>query len=401
MQTYTGTAFGCIVATSLAACSSSHPDGEQTVDGGIDGVDAATTAGLGPRGVFVPTFHQQVTGNPVFGPEVALPYVDGFFVARPWNLVETSEGVYDWDSINTDIQTLAAAGKKITLAISAGDNAPAYVCQSIAQGGAGARCLTLTVKPPQNTSCLSEIIPVPWDPVVQDRFGKLIASMGQDILSDPQRAATVVAIKVTGFNWEDEETILPASPGGTVACTTGGACQNQQCAQSDAISAFAAAGYTDATATTSFLAFAHMFRAAFPGVPIGSMVSSSLPSPGSDNLPLVMVQDFVNDPTLQPIIVQDNGLSPKGGVESGVQYATAAGDPVGYQMLAYVVGNTTCLMGHGDGPGGSNAPCNEAVLQDAINNGISNGARWLEIYGQDIMAYPDASTDAHAQLLGP
>ena len=96
----------------------------------------------------------------------------------------------------------------VTLAISAGDNAPAYVCQSAADGGAGAQCLTLVVHPPQDTSCLNEVIPLPWD-----SFRRASASWsrrwGQDILGNPTLAAAVVDVKVTGFNERDEETILP------------------------------------------------------------------------------------------------------------------------------------------------------------------------------------------------
>ena len=173
-----------------------------------------------------------------------------------------------------------------------------------------------------------------------------------------------------------------------------------QCAESDAIGAFEAAGYTDSTATTAYLAFAHMFRAAFPGLPIGLMVSSSLPSPGADSLPLLMVQDFVNDTTLRPITVQDNGLAGASGVDPGTMYARDAGVAVGFQMLAYVAGNPTCLMGRGAAPDGGNAPCDEALLKEAINLGLSGGAQWLEIYTQDVTAYPDASTYAHDQPAG-
>jgi hypothetical protein len=107
-------------------------------------------------------------------------------------------------------------------------------------------------------------------------------------MGNAQLAAAVVDVKITGFNERDEETILPDSTGGTVPCTTGAACVSDECAQSDAITALESAGFTDANATSAFLAFAHMFRSAFPGLPIGSMVSQSLPSPSTDSLPLLM-----------------------------------------------------------------------------------------------------------------
>jgi hypothetical protein len=101
-----------------------------------------------------------------------------------------------------------------------------------------------------------------------------------------------------------------------------------------------------------------------------------------------------------PITVQDNGLAATTGVDTGTLYARAAGVPVGYQMLFVVSGDPTCAMGRGLGPGGRTVPCDEPVLRAAIDNGINNGgARFLEIYKEDVSAYPNAIADAHNRLL--
>jgi hypothetical protein len=213
-------------------------------------------------------------------------------------------------------------------------------------------------------------------------------------------AATVVGVKITGFNDHDAETILPIQSAIVEPCTTGDACQSDgTCHESDTVTALQAAGYTPEVATAAFHAFAAEFRAAFPGLPIGSQITKVLPPPGSTTLPVTMVDDLIGDATLAPVTVQDNGLTAVGGVDPATIAARTAGTPVGYQTLAYVANNAQCLMGMHAAPDGGNLPCTESLLKMAVDNGITNGASWLELYKQDVLAYPATIADAHAQLV--
>lgn len=371
-------------ATNDASSGDASPDG-----GALEGA-------AGPRGLFIPSFHKPLSTDPTLSAQVQLPYVDGLFVSRRWKDIEPTLGNYTFDTIGADLRALAAAGKKASLGIGAGANAPDYICTT-----AGVTCLSLVVHPPQTTSCMQETLPLPWDPVVLDRFGKMVAALGQYILTDATLAATVVDVKVTGFNEYDEETILGASTGGTVSCTTGNACSGGQCTASDMRAMVLDAGLTDPVATATLVTLAGFFRNAFSGVPIGSQVSFALQAYGS-SLPFDMVQAFVTGAG-RPITVQDNGLAAVRGVDPGTLFAEDAGVPVGYQMLASVVVESmgpACLMGAGFvAEGGA---CDESVLRAAIDNGIDHGgARWLEIYSQDVAAYPDAAAYAHTRLVGP
>jgi hypothetical protein len=421
----TSAAFGCgngSEGTSAVGDSGKDARADATFDGMSDGTtDAPRDAGpdapssdakaASPRGVYVPTFHKPIATDPVLQEEIKEPYVDGFFLSRSWDEIETvqtSPATYDFTTLDADIRTVGAAGKKASIGIGGGSKAPPWLCKGPDDGGKTAQCvpfvsLGFSAETGTTGVCNVDLLPVPWDPVYQAGFGNMVAALGAHILGDSTLSSTVVLLKVTGFNDTDEETILPFGKGGTKPCTSGSQCMAGECAQTDALTALKAAGYTDTVATTALLTFASDFRSAFPGMPIGSQVSGALPSPGSDSLPLVMVQAFVGDTSARPITVQDNGLRATMGVDPGTLYAREAGVPVGYQMYAAVYGgNPKCTMGAGLSKDGGPVTCNEGVLMDAIDNGITNGgARWLEIYETDVQNYPDAATYAHAKLVGP
>src|SRR5437660_3889456 len=61
--------------------------------------------------------------------EVNFPFIDGWLVRPGWDAVEPAEGKYDWRLIEGDIALAKRLGKKITLAILGGPQAPAWVYQ--------------------------------------------------------------------------------------------------------------------------------------------------------------------------------------------------------------------------------------------------------------------------------
>jgi hypothetical protein len=377
----------------LAACS--HPTATQpdssAIDTSVDTAVDAMTDLTGPRGVYVPTFNARMSDADL---QVALqmPAVDGFFIARNWADVEPTPGNFAFESVlGTDIRAVAAAHKHATIAIAAGINRPDDVCASTT-------CLDLIVRFKQaDHKCIHESLPLPWDPVVQARFGRVIAALGTYLASDSTLAATVVEVKISGFNDHDAETILPIQDAVIEPCTTGDACQpDGTCHETDTAAALQGAGYTVDAALAAYRAFAAQTRAAFRGLPIGSQISSHFPAPGGTTLPVTMVQQLLADGTLRPVTVQDQGLTATSGVDDGTRAGQAAGVPVGFQMLSFVSGNSPCLMA---GPGHSADPCDEAVLRAAVDLGVASGASWLEIYKKDVKDYPATIEHAHAALV--
>jgi hypothetical protein len=250
-----------------------------------------------------------------------------------------------------------------------------------------------------NAGCGTFTLPVPWNPSFLSRFQDLVRQLSAHLAQNPALAAVVVDVKITGLNQSDEETILPSNRARVVPCDAGPACVAGQCSETDALGELEDAGYSDQTATQLLLTLAQTFHDAFPGLPTGSQISGALPSPGTDNLPLLMAQTFVGNAT-RPITVQDNGLAAVMGVDPGTLFAHDAGVPVGYQALAGVAGDPKCVMGRGL-DGGGPVVCDEAVMIKVIDNGIDNGgAQWLELYKHDVFTFPDAGAYAHQRLTG-
>jgi hypothetical protein len=382
-----------VLVAALAGCAfHAHPGADNVIAPDATGGSAYPI--VGPHGVYVPTFGASLGTDPDLQLALASASVDGMFITRPWKDVEPTADAYDFESrLGVDLRAVAAAGKHATIAIEAGINSPAYLCASTS-------CLNLIVHFKQgNGQCIQELLPIPWDPVVQMRFGNMVAALGAYIAADPVLASTVVGVKITGFNDHDAETILPNQTGLTETCTVGNACQSGSCSETDTVTAFQAAGYTADVATAAFATFAMQFRAAFPTTPIGSQITSVFPAlPDSTtpdrSIPVAMVDNLVADTTMRPIMVQDNGLTATGGIDAATVAAHGVNVPIGFQMLAYVASNPTCLMA-----GTSKVPCAETVLRDAIDLGLSSGATWLEIYKQDVAAYPSSIAYAHGKLV--
>lgn len=68
------------------------------------------------------------TGNPIDQRILDNPLVDGFMVIQAWNDIETSEGVFDWSHIDSEVNRASAANKVVRLAIHAGgESVPSWV----------------------------------------------------------------------------------------------------------------------------------------------------------------------------------------------------------------------------------------------------------------------------------
>src|SRR5579871_1715083 len=92
------------------------PDAGGMPDGGPlpDAGSADAGPRIGPVGVYVPTFHAPIASDAELTTAIGYPWVDGFFVSRPWRTVEPVEGTFDWTTLDQDLQAIVAAGKHAT-----------------------------------------------------------------------------------------------------------------------------------------------------------------------------------------------------------------------------------------------------------------------------------------------
>jgi hypothetical protein len=383
-----------------AGPSPSADSGATQPDAGIsrDGGRSAT----GPRGVYAATGFSPIAGGGPYSSwlnaALSLPYVDGFLLQYKWADLERDAGELNWQVLDSDLRLVADAGKRASIGIAGGLASPAWLCEA-----PGANCIPLVyqvVIPGNAGACTNALLPPPWEANYQNLFESLQSALSQHLL-DAGYWGLIDGVKISGINSHDDETALPFSGGGRVPCSGGAACDAGYCELTDAVAAMEQAGFSDTTAVSAFVALGQAYRTSFPGLTVGSQVSASMPdpTPGTD-LAFAMVQALIAaEPP--PLTVQDNGLTARTGIDPGTAFARDAGLPVGFQMLQSVYSDPTCEMGNKGLPPDAGVKCDEAVLIQAIDNGVMNaGAQWLEFFPQDLVMYPDAGAYAH-HLLAP
>jgi PKD repeat protein len=338
-----------------------------------DGVagTASTTASV--QAIYTPTTGIYALGNPngtISKQILSNANVDGIAVRATWDFLESSEGVYNWSYLDNQIAAAANAGKKISLSIAAGVNTPSWVYS------AGAQSFTFKT----SASSPTQKIPLPWDPVFLTKWESFIVALGQRYGSNP----TISHLAITGINSITAETFLPHAAADLVP--------------------WQAAGYTRAKVEAAWQSIADTWSQAFAGKQlVMEMVPSGFPTidangnifsnpQGGDNQ---IITDLINLGISRygsQFVVQNNGL--KDTWIAGTVTGLANQVTTGFQMFWFVTGDSKYLMNDGktiDAVSG---------LQQAMNQAINGGARYLEIYQQDIVNanMQGVLATAHAQL---
>jgi PKD repeat protein len=339
----------------------------------VDGVQSTVSTTATVQGVYTPSTGIYALGTPnqLFPKSVfSNPNVDGIAVRATWNALETADGVYNWSFLDTEFAAATNAGKKVSLSIAAGVGTPSWVYTE------GAKSFSF-VDP---SSGLTQKIPLPWDPVFQQKWENFIVALGQRYGSNP--ALSHVAL--TGVDQSTAETMLPHSAAD--------------------VTNWQAAGYTRARVEAAWQAIADTWSRAFAGKQIVmEMVPSAFPTidangsifsnpQGGDNQ---IITDLVNLGISRygsQFVVQNNGL--KDTWISPTITGAANQVTTGFQMFWFVTGDTNYAMNAG-------TPIDTTTaLQNAVNLALKGNARYLEIYLQDIgnQAMQGVLASAHATL---
>jgi PKD repeat protein len=297
------------------------------------------------------------------------PYVSGIAVRATWDFIEPMQGVYNWSYLDSVINAAAAAGKQVSLSIRAGENTPAWVYT------AGAQAFSFIDATSPNT----QTIPLPWDPVFLTQWTDLIQQLGARYASN----SALTQVKITGINYATAETLLPNSHGQTISLGS------QHWTTTNDVADWQAAGYTRLKVENAWQTIADAWSKAFPNQQIAAILAPNNFPPIDNNGNVFsdlqnadnqIVTDLINLGTARygsQFVVQNNALSDTfiyGSVTGVANQVTT-----GYQMLWQVTGDTMYRM---------NAGMPIAItteLQNALNSGIAAKARFLEVYGTDIL----------------
>jgi hypothetical protein len=282
---------------------------------------------------------------------LANPNVDGIALRSYWDHVEPADGVYDWSYIDQPLAQAAAAGKMVTLSDSAGIRTPDWV---YAEGAAPFHYT--------DSSGAPQVIPIPWDPVYLARWEDFVRAFGKRYASNP----AVVQVKLTGLNRDTNEVLLPRTTADTAH--------------------WQGVGYTSTKVYDAFQEVEDTFAHAFPNQQLAIIiVPNGLPdiddqghmhSGAGEALVEALIHQGIDRYGAPVWVAQNSGLSDFY-VSHEVRDVAGQVD-TGYEMLWLVTNDAMYRMNNG-------VPIDWfRELQNAVVNGVAAGARYLDIYRQDI-----------------
>ena len=131
------------------------------------------------------------------------PYLSGVFLHTRWDGVEKEPGKYRFDGFDSAISFLRKVGMKYKLSVIPGISTPEFVYQQGVH-----RFHTVVTNPHRANYGTTVTVPLPWDPIYQNHFSRLLRTLGERYSSDP----LCVSVVLTCANFLSDEMHLPKRP---------------------------------------------------------------------------------------------------------------------------------------------------------------------------------------------
>lgn len=129
--------------------------------------------------------------------------LSGVCLTAGWDEVEKEPGRIDFSAIDKAVAVMHRVGKKYEIAIKPGVDTPAWIFDQ------GAKAFDTRVSNPHRPNAGASVrIPIPWDPVYERNFSRIIAELGKHYASDE----LCVGVVLTCANFMSKEMHLPKSP---------------------------------------------------------------------------------------------------------------------------------------------------------------------------------------------
>jgi Beta-galactosidase len=298
---------------------------------------------------------------------LANPDVDGISLRQGWCDLEPSEGVFDWTFLDSAVGACAAAGKQVLIRISTEAGRPAWVDAAVT--AAGGSFFTFT------DSHVRSSIPVFWDPTYVAKESAMIAALGAHFTNNP----AVKIVTASFANATSEDWNVPHTP--------------------KYVRQWLALGYTTQKMLDAGQQVINATMAAFPNQYVTLAVGGSGPS-------LDPAPDYVASNTVlnaravwgNRLIAQKNDLSTfipaAPGTGTLYQMIWDFQPAVGGQMVYNCSRDPSYRVNGG-------VPIDPAdALTESVDNGVSYGEKYIEIYQVDVINLPDVITYAHNALWG-
>jgi hypothetical protein len=318
-----------------------------------------------PRGVFSLSNSDRIANDTVLNN----PDVTGVSIRHSWASLEPIEGVFDWTFLDSEVARAAAAGKKVMLRIGTQAGKPAWVTAAVRN--AGGTFFTF------DDNGVPTTIPVFWDPTFLAKKTAMITALGARFTNNP-----AVRIVVASFaNATSEDWNVPHMP--------------------TDIARWLALGYTSQKMLDAGQRIIDATMAAFPNQYVTLAVGSNGEGHGIDLDPdenYVARNAVLNARAFWPgrLFAQKNTLKTcipaVPGTDTPYEMIWDFQPLVAWQMLWPCFNDPTYKVN-----------CEEAIgpaaaLTEAVDAGVTYGAKFIEIYQIDVINLPTAITYAHDAL---
>jgi len=336
---------------------------------GLLAIPEKASAQAFPKGVFSLSNADRPANDTVLNN----PDVTGVSIRQGWASLEPAEGVFDWTFLDSEVARAAAAGKRVMLRIGTAQEArPAWVTTAVRNAGGTFFSFVDNGVP--------TTIPVFWDPTFLAKKTAMITALGAHFTNN--RAITVVVASFA--NCCSEDWGVPHTP--------------------TDIANWLAAGYTSDKMLDAGRTLIDATMAAFQNQYVTLAVGSNGEGHGIDLDPTddyVARNAVLNARASWPgrLFVQKNTLStcipPPPGTDTQYSMIWDFQPLVGGQMLFPCVNDLTYRVNCG-------VPIDPAAaLRKSVNNGVSYGEKFIEIYQTDVLNLPGVIGYAHDVLVGP
>ena len=127
----------------------------------------------------------------------------GLCLSIPWKAIEKEAGKIDFSTLDKTVAVLRGIGMKYQLCLKPGAYTPAFVYAD------GAKSIETQITNPHRANVGEAVsIPIPWDPIYQRDFSRIIQRLGEHYAHDP----LCVSVVLTCANFLSAEMHLPKRP---------------------------------------------------------------------------------------------------------------------------------------------------------------------------------------------
>lgn len=357
-------ALASLVTQASGQAQTAHPD--QRFDAAARGIYVASFPLLAPKALLPDEVY-------------ASPHVGGVYVRLVWAKVEPRPGEYDFSLLDSELRRAVASGKRVSLSIITGAHAPGWLSSQ----GIATRSFRVG-RGGKNRQCLEISMALPWDQGYQKAYGALVRAVADHIRSIPGAWDLVRIVKLTGIGRFTEELRLPADFG-----------DGEVCGNTNSTRTWYEAGYTDDRIVEAWVSLARAVAQAFPDQLLAQDIlerndfpaSAAAGSRGAAQTVKARIIEAARKLFPNRFALQWNGLTATGALSETVLGAGRVGVHFGWQSNAF-----RGFDGAGCNPSRRTAAetCSPDQYRSILQNGVSTGASYIEVWPTDAVAFGDA-----------